>query len=92
MRKFVLDASVLMSWLLPDEASYETKEIKNGFSDSVYWAQAHWKLEVTNSLCVAEGRRRLVEGGVLEALQLLSELPVLIDDSSDNGLYLRRYH
>ena len=84
MKRFVIDASVILSWLLPDETEYETQDIKNGFGHSEYWAPSHWKLEVTNALCVSERRGRLMEGGVLEAVQLLSELPVLIDDSSEN--------
>lgn len=80
----MIDASIVLSWLLPDEDSGLTLEVKERFSDSEFWAPAHWKLEISNALCVAERRGRLAEAGVLEALELIAGLPVAIDDSSDN--------
>jgi predicted nucleic acid-binding protein len=84
VRRFVIDASVVLSWLLPDENAEATSEIKARFSDSEFCAPAHWKLEIANALVVAERRGRLVEASVLEAIQLVSALPVTVDDTADN--------
>lgn len=85
MKRYVLDASMLLSWLLPDEDVGQTIIIRQRFADSEFWAPAHWRVEVANALCMAERRRRIQEKGLLESLQIISELPVIIDDGLNSG-------
>lgn len=61
----MLDASIVLSWLLPDETSGDSIAIQAEFpkSDGV-WVTAHWRLEVANALCMAERRKRLNAAGV----------------------------
>ena len=80
MSRVVIDASITLSWLLPDERSDDSLEVRNELlSAESVWVPAHWKLEVANSLWMAERRKRLDSTGVAQAVALFSQLPVVID-------------
>jgi len=98
MSPLVLDASMALSWLLPDEASDPAIAVQSylGKADGV-WVAAHWRLEVANSLCMAERRRRLDAAGVAQAVALFTQLPVVVDPetnehASAETLALARQH
>jgi predicted nucleic acid-binding protein len=84
MSRLVIDASITLSWLLPDEADDDTLGVRGEIltAESV-WVPAHWKLEVANSLWMAERRKRLDSVGVAEAVTLFSQLPVAIDPETN---------
>lgn len=79
MAGFVLDCSVAISWLMPDE--------KNGFSLYVLDQVAEkgaivpsiWHLEIGNVLLVAERRARITLEQRRSALYTLDELPIIVD-------------
>ncbi len=80
---FVLDASVAISWFFQDEASGEKElsvleELKRG------WAVVPgiWPLEVSNVLLVALRRGRVESSGVYRVTELLSRLPIEIENTS----------
>lgn len=80
MSRLVVDASITLSWLLPDEGSALTLAVRNDLvSAETVWAPAHWQLEVCNALCMAERRKRLDAAGVAQAVALVTQLPVLTD-------------
>ena len=98
MSPLVLDASMALSWLLPDEASDAAIAVQSYLAkaDGV-WVAAHWRLEVANSLCMAERRRRLDAAGVAQAVALFTQLPVVVDPetnehASAETLALARQH
>ncbi len=52
MSRLVIDASIALSWLLPDEASDGSLAVrKELLSAESVWVAAHWHLEVCNSPC-----------------------------------------
>ena len=55
MSRLVIDASMALSWLLPDESSDASLTVRAELTkaESV-WVTAHWQLEVANALCMAE--------------------------------------
>lgn len=55
MSRLVVDASMTLSWLLPDESSASALTVRKEIltAESV-WVPAHWRLEVCNSLWMAE--------------------------------------
>ena len=71
MSQLVLDASIALSWLLPDEAVVAAVAVQAELARAEHvWVAAHWRLEVANSLCMAERRKRLDAAGVARAVSL----------------------
>ncbi len=84
MSQLVIDASMALSWLLPDEASGDSTSVQAELSNAEgVWVAAHWKPEIANSLCMAERRKRLNAAGVAQAVSLFSQLPVLVDPETN---------
>jgi predicted nucleic acid-binding protein len=84
MSHLVLDASMALSWLLPDEASGATVAVQAALPKAEgVWVAAHWRLEVANSLCMAERKKRLDAAGIAQAASLVTQLPVLVDPETD---------
>lgn len=84
MRRLAIDASITLSWLLPDESTVESLAVQDELADAQsVWVPAHWKLEVANSLWMAERRKRLDSSGVAEAVALFTQLPVTIDSETN---------
>jgi len=98
MSHLVLDASIALSWLLPDEASEASVAVQSELVKAEgVWVAAHWRLEVANSLCMAERRKRLDAAGIAQAVALFSRIPVLVDPetnehASAETLSLARQH
>jgi predicted nucleic acid-binding protein len=85
MSRLVIDASVTLSWLLPDEASLISDGARNELAAAEnVWVAAHWRLEVCNSLWMAERRKRLDAAGVAQAVGLFTQLPVSVDPETDD--------
>ncbi|MCY4199499.1 MAG: type II toxin-antitoxin system VapC family toxin [Gammaproteobacteria bacterium] len=76
---FVLDCSVAMSWVFPDEADAITEALRERLMFESAVVPAIWPMEIGNCLIVAvrRGRIRRDELGGLQ--QLLLDLPVEID-------------
>lgn len=98
MSDLVLDASIALSWLLPDEATESSVAVQTELlaSDQI-WVAAHWLLEVANSLYQAKRRKRLDAAGIARAVALVRQLPVTVDDetsarASGETLALARQH
>ena len=84
MSQLVIDASVTLSWLLPDEGGGDALRVQNELmSAESVWVPAHWKLEVANALWMAERRKRLDGSGVSKAVALFTQLPVTIDNETN---------
>lgn len=98
MSRVVIDASIALSWLLPDEGSDASLAVRNDLLKAEgVWVPAHWHLEVCNSLWMAERRKRLDASGIARAVALFTQLPVVVDpetqDRAGSGtLALSRQH
>jgi predicted nucleic acid-binding protein len=71
-----------MAWCFEDEASEATESVLDRLRNDRAVVPAIWPLEVANVLLVAERRGRLSEAQASRFLQLLTQLPIDIDDSS----------
>ena len=98
MSRLVLDACMALSWILPDEVNDDALAVREQFlkSESV-WVAAHWHLEVSNALCMAERRKRLDAAGIAQAVSLFTQIPVTVDPetsahASAETLALARQH
>jgi len=84
MSHLVLDASIALSWLLPDEANVAAVSVQAELAKAEgVWVAAHWGLEVANSLCMAERRKRLDAAGIAQAVALFTQLPVSVDPETN---------
>lgn len=80
----VLDCSVLMAWVAPDEASNYAEQVKEAMAryNVPIIVPPLFYLEVVNVLEVMHRRKRMNEQQVERTLQLLGRLPVTVDAES----------
>ena len=84
MSRVVIDASITLSWLLADEANATSTAVKAALVNAAeVVAPAHWRLEVVNSIWMAERRKRLDPPGVAQAVAFCAQLPVSLDPETD---------
>ncbi len=86
MAAFVLDCSVSISWLMPDEffdAHFLDQVIEKGAI-----APSLWTLEIGNILVMAERNRRISSEQRHKALYTLAELPITIDTMTSDHAWL----
>ena len=76
---FVLDASVALAWLFPDERTAYTEMVRSRLASGAAIVSAVWPLEVANGLLVAQRRGRVSHP---EVLQLLLQLPITVQSLS----------
>lgn len=96
--KFVLDSSVTMAWFFHDEAAPPTDELLDRLNeDAQAVVAAHWALEVSNTLLMAERRKRSTAADSNHFLTILDALPIETDPetvhkASTTTLTLARAH
>ena len=78
---YVLDASVALAWLLPDEASKDADALAARLSDDHAAVPAIWPLEIGNALLTADRRGRLSRKERERCLEALIAIPVFVDTS-----------
>ncbi len=76
---FVLDCSVALAWVLPDEDSDYADAVLDRLVDDSAMVPGLWPLEVGNVLLVALRRRRIERDDVTRAVHALQALPIVID-------------
>jgi predicted nucleic acid-binding protein len=82
MKPLVIDCSVTMAWCFEDEGSELADTVLDHLADTEAWVPSLWTFEVANVLLVAERRGRLKPADSVRFVELLSGLPILIDDST----------
>lgn len=80
----VLDASVAVSWCLPDENSALAERALDRIKEEGAITPAHWWFEVRNVLLVAERRRRIEARQARQFLLLLRDLNIAVDRAPDD--------
>lgn len=76
---FVIDCSVTMSWCFEDEATPASLKIQDRLVDESALVPAHWFLEVSNVLAMAEKRKRITPARSARFLSLLESLDFEVD-------------
>ena len=89
-RLFVADASVAIAWVHPAQATAETEAMLDHLAagDSLV-VPALWPLEVANALTVLQRRRKLTADEVQTAIEIIRELPVVIDHEAASIAFTR---
>lgn len=78
----VVDNSVTMAWVFTDEATEYTESVLQRLRDDSMMEPAIWALEVSNVLLLGERRRRISQSQSVQFLEVLSELPISVEDSA----------
>jgi predicted nucleic acid-binding protein len=78
--RFVLDASIVLTWCFPDEESHKAHEVAERIAggDRVI-VPAFWRHEMLNALLVGEKRKRLTPELTQSFIDDLDRLPVDLD-------------
>ena len=82
MSGFVFDCSVAVAWCIADEATPETDALLERTRDEGAIVPQLWPLELGNVLLQAARRGRLTTNDVTARLDLISALPIRIDEET----------
>jgi predicted nucleic acid-binding protein len=85
-QQFVVDNSVVMSWCFEDEGNSYTEAVLDSLADGEAFVPGIWPLEVGNVLLVAERKKRLSEASVVRFLELVSSLPLSVEQETPDRM------
>ncbi len=86
---FVIDSSVALAWLLPDERGQAADALVDRLESASPAAPAIWPLEVANALVTARRRDRIADRDVDRMLEVLFALPVDVEPASGVDMLAR---
>ncbi len=90
MSRFVLDASVVLTWCFPDENAALARHIASLFKrGDTAVAPAFWPHEVLNALLVGEKRKRISKELVRSFLGDLATLPIVLEQFPAGVVFAR---
>ncbi|MGR3179302.1 MAG: type II toxin-antitoxin system VapC family toxin [Candidatus Anammoxibacter sp.] len=84
--RFVIDNSIVMAWCFKDESSKYVDIILDSLKEYEAMVPAIWPLEVGNVVLVAERSKRLTEADSIRFLNLINELPIIVDQESPDRM------
>jgi len=82
MSGVVIDSSIALTWCFEDEASPETDALFERVRDDGAVVPGLWHLELSNVLLAAERRGRITASDVATRLDLITELPISVDQET----------
>lgn len=89
-RRFVIDASIGLAWVHPDQSTPETDALLDEIGQGVRAIiPTLWPVEVTNALLVLERRKKLKKDERLEALAMLRTLNPDVDEEGHRFAFTR---
>jgi predicted nucleic acid-binding protein len=83
----VLDSSVALAWIYPDETTDPIREVFAVIAESGAFVPALWRLEVANGLTLAMRRGRIDEEVRAKALADFLLLDISIDEATDSNAW-----
>jgi len=84
---FIIDCSITMTWCFGDEATPASSAVLDRLERETALVPAHWFLEVTNVLAMAEKRQRITPVASHEFLTLLGTLDIEVDDHATSHAF-----
>ncbi len=87
MMAFVLDCSVTMAWVFPDEATESTNQLRESLIEGRAFVPSLWPVEVGNVLLIATRRGRITRGDWRQIHAILDALPIEIDPISTSRVW-----
>lgn len=90
MSRFVLDASVVLTWCFPDENAALAEHVAGMFKrGDTAVAPSFWPHEVLNALLAGERRKRISKSLVQNFLDELAILPIVLEPSPARVIFDR---
>lgn len=94
---FVLDCSLAVAWFFEDETNGYAQAVEDSLPTAAAIVPTLWPLEVANALLMGERRKRATEAKVTTFLNLLTALPITMDEETasrawQHSLLLARSH
>lgn len=86
---FVLDSSVALAWLLPDEDDEAADKLADRLEHEAAVVPAIWRLEVGNALLMARRRQRVSDKDLERLLAAILGLPIEQDSALDDAALSR---
>ena len=84
---FVLDCSVTMAWIFPDEANVSTARLRESLVEDSAFVPALWPVETGNVLLMATRRGRIAKDEWQQIREDLQALPINIDPVSTDRVW-----
>ena len=91
MTSLVLDCSVAIAWLIPEERSNDAVKILKQVTQHGAIVPSIWPLEIGNVLLTAQKRGRIDQDTSKQALYLLKELPITVDIDTTNHAWFKSF-
>ena len=93
MSRFVLDASIVLTWCFPDENAAMARHVAGMFKrGDTAVAPSFWPHEVLNALLVGEQRKRISKELVRSFLDDLATLPIVLEQFPAGVVFDRVQH
>lgn len=90
MSRFVLDASIVLTWCFPDEGASTAQHVANLFTQGdTAVVPSFWPHEVLNALLLGEKRRRISKEMVRSFLHDLVALPIVLEELPSRVVFER---
>ena len=90
MSRFVVDASVVLTWCFPDESSALAQRVAQKFKEGESAiAPSFWPHEVLNALLVGEKRKRISGDLIRTFLTDLATLPIALHELQADAVFDR---
>jgi predicted nucleic acid-binding protein len=88
--RFVVDASIILTWCFPDENAAAAARVGLIFKQGgTAVAPAFWPHEILNALLVGEKRKRISTDLVRTFLADLATLPIVLESFPADAVFLR---
>ena len=87
MTAFVLDCSLTMAWVFPDEATESTDRLRESLMNGRAFVPSLWPVEVGNVLLIATRRGRITRDDWPRIHTGLGALPIEIDPISTSRVW-----
>jgi len=81
LNSFVVDSSVALAWVLPDEQDAWADALADALETAPASAPTLWSLEVANALLTAQRRKRLTDREAERLFKVLEALPIEFDSA-----------
>jgi predicted nucleic acid-binding protein len=88
----VLDTSVVAAWVFNEPESAAAERIVNDIAHRPTWVTQLFPIEIANVLLVGERRERILPMEAAEQLELLSQLPLLVDDETSTRVWHQTFY
>jgi predicted nucleic acid-binding protein len=85
----IVDCSVALAWVIPDEVTDHSRSILKTVSDKGAIVPSLWKIETANGLLVALRRGRINKQRLLWGISFYERLSIEVDPETLSGLWAR---